>query len=202
MRALIITDLQNDFCPGGALAVQGGDAIVPLVNQLLTQFDLVVATQDWHPPHHCSFAATHPGRQIGDVIEIAGLSQILWPVHCVAQTWGAELHPRLDRVHLAACFRKGVDPQLDSYSGFFDNGHRQATGLDAYLRDRAVTDVYLCGLTTEYCVKATALDAVACGFRTHLLQPAVRGVGLQPNDVAQAFAEMAAHGVEILDEVR
>ncbi len=133
--ALILVDLQNDFCPGGALPVPEGDRVIPVVNRLMPRFGLVVATQDWHPPDHGSFAANHPGRHVGEVVELGGLPQVLWPMHCVRQTPGAELHPALDRRRLATVFRKGTDPQIDSYSGFFDNGRHKATGLGDYLRE-------------------------------------------------------------------
>jgi nicotinamidase/pyrazinamidase len=197
MNALIIVDLQNDFCPGGALPVPEGDQIVPLANALQKDFDLVVATQDWHPTNHGSFAANHPGRRPGDVIELAGLPQILWPIHCVQGTTGAELHPRLERSTIARVFPKGEDPLVDSYSGFFDNGHRRATGLYEYLKGREVASVHICGLATDYCVKFTALDAVALGLETFLVQEACRGVNLKPGDVERAIAEMTAYGVRL-----
>lgn len=190
MNALLIIDVQNDFCPGGALAVPEGDQVVPIINRIQPYFDLVVATQDWHPPEHGSYAASHADRQPGEVIDLHGLPQVLWPVHCVANTPGAEFHPALDRSRIAKIFRKGVEPHIDSYSGFFDNGHRRSTGLDDYLKSHGVRDVYLAGLTTDYCVKFTALDAVALGFRTHLIQDACRGVNLNPGDVLQAINEM------------
>jgi nicotinamidase/pyrazinamidase len=195
MNALLLVDLQNDFCPGGALAVPDGDQIFPRINELQKKFDLVVATQDWHPADHGSFAVNHPGKKPGDVVELAGLSQILWPVHCVQGTSGAALHPLLDRSAIERVFRKGMDPLTDSYSGFFDNGHRHATGLEAYLRERGIDSVYLCGLATDYCVKFTALDAVRLGFETFLIEDACRGVNLQPGDVERAVEEMKAKGV-------
>ena len=164
MKALIIGDVQNDFCPGGALPVPGGDQVVEVINRMQPKFELVVAIQDWHPADHGSFAANHPGRSPGEQIELAGLPQILWPVHCVQGTPGAELHPGLDRSRIARVFRKGTDPSVDSYSGFFDNGRRSSTGLGEYLKDQGVTDVYICGLATDYCVKATAMDAANLGF--------------------------------------
>jgi nicotinamidase/pyrazinamidase len=195
LNALIVVDLQNDFCPGGALAVPGGDEIIPLINRLLPGFDRIVATQDWHPREHGSFAANHPGKKPGDVITLAGLPQILWPIHCVENTPGAEFHPRLDRNRIETIFRKGTDPQIDSYSGFFDNGRRNATGLGDFLRRQGVAEVYLCGLATDYCVKYTALDAVSLGLKTHLIREACRGVNLQPGDADRALAEMQAQGV-------
>ncbi len=198
MNALIIVDVQNDFCPGGALAVREGDQVVPIINRLQPRFELVVATQDWHPANHGSFAANHPGRKPGEVIELAGLPQILWPVHCVQGTPGAELHPALERSRIAHVVHKGTDPAIDSYSGFFDNGRRAATGLEQFLRDREVDEVYVCGLATDYCVKATALDTRSLGFKTHLIEDAARGVDLRPGDVQQAIEAMRAGGVDVI----
>ncbi|HEX3997963.1 MAG TPA: bifunctional nicotinamidase/pyrazinamidase [Pirellulales bacterium] len=197
MDALILVDLQNDFCTGGALEVPDGETVIPVVNRVQPQFELVVATQDWHPPNHASFAANHPGKQPGDVIEWNGLSQILWPVHCVQGTSGAEFYPTLDRSRIAKIFSKGTNPDIDSYSGFFDNGHLQATGLGDYLKSRGAGRVYVCGLATDYCVKFTALDAVALGFETHLIEGACRGVNLRPTDSRDAVAEMHKRGVTI-----
>src|SRR3954451_103947 len=146
MNALILVDLQNDFCPGGALAVREGDAIIPLINGLQSKFELILATQDWHPRNHASFAANHPGKNVGDVIDLHGLPQVLWPVHCVQNTPGADFAPALDRSRIARIFQKGTDPEIDSYSGFFDNGHRKSTGLGEWLTDRKVTRVHVCGL--------------------------------------------------------
>ncbi len=198
MKALILTDLQNDFCPGGALPVPDGHAVIPLANRLQRHFDLVVATQDWHPADHGSFAANHPGRQPGEVIELGGLPQILWPVHCVQSTSGADFHPGLDTSKLDQVFRKGTDPQIDSYSCFFDNGHRKSTGLGEYLSQKGVTDVYLCGLALDYCVKFSALDAVAQGFTTWLIEDACRGIDREPGDVARAMEQMRGQGVQVV----
>ena len=199
MNALILVDLQNDFVPGGALPVPEGDAVVPVANRLAREggFDLVVATQDWHPPDHGSFAANHPGRKPGEVIDLHGLPQILWPVHCVQNSAGAAFLPGLDVSRVGKVFQKGTDPKIDSYSGFFDNGHRKATGLGEYLKSRGVTEVYVLGLATDYCVKFTALDARHLGFRTHLVEDASRGVNLKRGDVQRAVEEMRAAGVEV-----
>jgi len=202
MKALIITDIQNDFCPGGALAIREGDKLVPLINQLQQRFDLVVATQDWHPAGHGSFAANHQGKKIGEVIDLNGLPQILWSMHCVENTPGADFHPRLDRRRIARVFHKGADPVIDSYSAFFDNGHRKATGLGEYLKERGVDEVYLCGLATDYCVKFSALDAVDLDFKTCVIEDACRGVNLQPDDVERAIGEMRAKGVKVLSANR
>ncbi len=200
MTTLILVDLQNDFCPGGALAVGVGDAIIPLINRLQQKFDLIVATQDWHPANHGSFAANHPGKNIGEVITLNGLPQILWPVHCVQNSRGAQFVAKLDQSHIAKIFRKGTDPMIDSYSGFFDNGHRKSTGLGEGLKERGVKSVHVCGLATDYCVKFTALDARQLGFETLLIENASRGVELQPGDVAAAVEEMHQAGVKIVQE--
>ena len=198
MNALILVDIQNDFVPGGALAVREGDLIVPVVNRLQRCFDLIVATQDWHPPDHGSFAVNHPGRNPGEIIELNGLPQVLWPIHCVQGTDGADFVPGLDRERWARVFHKGTDPGVDSYSGFFDNGHRHATGLAEYLRQSEVDSVYLAGLATDYCVKSTALDAVELGFNTHLIEDACRGVNLEEADAATAISELERNGVKIV----
>jgi nicotinamidase/pyrazinamidase len=197
-RALILVDIQNDFIPGGSLAVAEGDAIVPIVNRLQPHFDLVVATQDWHPPDHGSFASNHPDGKPGQMSELGGLPQVLWPDHCVQGSRGAEFHRELDRTRVARIFQKGTDPAIDSYSGFFDNGHRKATGLGDYLQEQQVTDVYVTGLATDYCVKWTALDALHLGFRTFVIEDATRGVELKPGDVAAALDEVRNAGGEII----
>jgi len=198
MKALILEDIQNDFLPGGALAVPEGDQVIPVANQLQRKFSLVVATQDWHPANHCSFAVNHSGKKLFDQIELSGLPQTLWPVHCLQNTRGAELARALHREGINRVFQKGTDPEIDSYSSFFDNGHRRATGLGEWLKSKGVTEVYICGLATDYCVKFTALDAVRLGFNTHLIEDACRGVNLRPSDVADAIEEMKQAGVRVL----
>ncbi|NUQ66076.1 MAG: bifunctional nicotinamidase/pyrazinamidase [Pirellulales bacterium] len=199
MKALILVDLQNDFCPGGALPVPGGHEVVPIANRLMPHFDLVAATQDWHSRDHGSFAVNHWEKQIGDVIELEGLEQILWPVHCVQDTAGAELHPQLDRSRIDYLVQKGTDRTIDSYSGFFDNGRRKSTGLGEYLKRQGVRDVYVCGLATDYCVKFTALDAADLGFRTWLVRDACRGIDQQSGDIERAIAAMEAKGVQVVE---
>jgi len=202
MKALILVDIQNDFLPGGALAVPDGDAVIPVANRLQPVFPLVVATQDWHPANHGSFAANHPGKKAFEQIELDGLPQTLWPIHCVQNTVGAELAPGLNRERIAKIFQKGTDAGIDSYSGFFDNGHRRATGMAGWLKGRGVTEVHVCGLATDYCVKFTALDAIGAGFKTYLVEDASRGVDLQSNDVSNAIAEMKRAGVLIESSAR
>ena len=203
MNALIVVDVQNDFLPGGALPAPDGDAVIPPINALQPCFDLVVATQDWHPPDHVSFAATHPGSRVGDEIDLGNRRQILWPVHCVAGSPGAALAGGLDTARIERVFRKGADREVDSYSGFFDD-ERHDTGLGDYLRQRGVTDIYVCGLALEYCVQATAIDARGEGWKTHVILDATRGIDAAPSDMARAIEALQAVGVELLmsDDVR
>jgi nicotinamidase/pyrazinamidase len=197
MRALVLVDLQYDFLPGGALAVSHGDETITVAKRLMPRFDTIVATQDWHPRDHKSFAANHAAKQPGEVIDLEGLSQVLWPVHCVQGTRGADLHDELERSRITAVFRKGIDPTIDSYSGFFDNGHRKPTGLDAWLKQKKLTRLYVLGLATDYCVKFTVLDARELGYETFLVEDGCRGVNLKPGDDAAAIAEMRAAGATV-----
>lgn len=199
MRALVLIDLQRDFLPGGTLAVPEGDAVVPVANRLAASADLVVATRDWHPPDHSSFATSHPGRRPGEVIDLGGVEQTLWPPHCVQNTRGARFAPALDTRRIQRVFDKGIDREFDSYSGFFDNAHRRSTGLPEYLGDKGGREVWLVGLATDYCVRFSALDARALGLRTVVVREGCRGIDLQPGDVGRAFEEMRLAGVEILD---
>ncbi|HLL14769.1 MAG TPA: nicotinamidase [Pyrinomonadaceae bacterium] len=181
--ALILIDIQNDFCPGGSLAVKEGDRVVPVVNELQKHFELIVATKDWHPAGHSSFVS-------------------IWPPHCVQETEGAEFVAGLDTSRVARVFLKGTDMEIDSYSGFFDNEHRRATGLGDYLKERGVTDVFIAGLATDYCVKFSALDARMLGFNTTVVADACRGVEVHEGDTARAIEEMAAAGVRITESRR
>ena len=198
MRALIVVDIQNDFLPGGALAVPDGDQVIEVANRMLERYPLAIATQDWHPPDHRSFAAEH-GLPVGDVVDLDGLPQVLWPVHCVQGTPGAELAADLEVGRIARVVRKGTDPRVDSYSGFFDNGRRRATELDQYLREHGVEGVDILGLATDYCVKFTALDAASLGYQTRVIVDGCRGVELQPGDVENAIAELLEAGVKTVD---
>ena len=195
MKTLILVDLQNDFLSGGALAVPNGEEVIAVANRLMPHFDLVLATQDWHPADHGSFAANHPGTRRGEVIDLHGLRQILWPTHCVQNTPGAGFAVALNLSRGQEVFRKGTDPAIDSYSGFFDNGRRRATGLGEYLHDRGVGQVHVMGLATDYCVKFTALDARSLGFGTTVILDGCRGVELEPGDVDRAVEEMKQAGV-------
>ena len=192
MRALLLIDIQNDFLPGGRLAVPAGDEIIPLVNELQPHFDLVVATQDWHPAGHQSFASSHAGRAQFEQIDLHGLPQVLWPDHCTQGGDGAALAPTLRTERIEAIFRKGMNPEIDSYSAFFDNGHRKSTGLADYLRGRGVTEVFVAGLAADYCVYYSALDALAAGFATTVVTDATRAISAEGWGAAQA--ELRAKG--------
>jgi len=198
VNALIIVDLQNDFLPGGALSVPRGDEVVPLANELQRKFELVLATQDWHPRDHGSFAANHPGKKPGDRIILDGLEQILWPMHCVQNTHGAEFAPSFDTSRVAHVFHKGINPRIDSYSTFFDNAHRRHTGLAHYLEKRGIKDIYLMGLALDYCVKYSTVDAREFGFNTRVIVDGCRGIELEIGDIERALEEMKQAGATIL----
>lgn len=194
MEALIIVDVQNDFCSGGALAVPGGEEVVPRINALRGRFSLTAATMDWHPKGHISFASAH-GRQPGESVELSSGPQILWPDHCVQGTGGADFHPDLDLRPVNLILRKGMSIGLDSYSAFLENDHASTTGLAAYLRAMGVTKVYLCGLATDFCVFYSALDALDAGFETVVLKDAVRGVDIPDGNLAVALETMEQKGI-------
>lgn len=198
MNALIIVDLQNDFLPGGALPVPHGDEVIPLANELQRDFRLVVATKDWHPPNHGSFAANHKGKKPGDRVILDGIEQILWPVHCVQNTHGAEFASAFDTSRIAHVFHKGIEPLIDSYSTFFDNAHRRHTGLAHYLKERSIKDIYLLGLALDYCVKYSALDARQLGLNTHVILDGCRGIDLEFGDIARALDQMKRAGATML----
>jgi len=199
MRALVLVDLQNDFLPGGALAVREGDRVIPIANRLQHEVDLVVATQDWHPRDHASFASQHAGKRPGEVITLEGLPQVLWPDHCVQLTHGAAFASTLNTKRITKIFPKGMDRRVDSYSGFFDNGRRHDTGLCDYLKLKGVRELLVCGLATDYCVKWTALDAAELGFDTFVVVDACRGVELNEGDVDEALDELEDAGVELVE---
>jgi nicotinamidase/pyrazinamidase len=197
-RALVIVDLQNDFLRGGALPVPCGDDVVDVINRVQERFDLVLATQDWHPRSHVSFADNHPGHKPGDVIEVDGLPQILWPVHCVEHTRGAALCGRLDAGRVARVFYKGIDPRVDSYSAFFDNAQRRATGLKDYLGEAGVRELFIAGLATDYCVRYSARDARRLGFDVCVILDACRGIDVRPGDTAEALEEVQRLGARLV----
>lgn len=198
MKALIIVDMQRDFMPGGALGVPKGDQIIAVINALMPKFPLVVATKDWHPEDHMSFAANHPGKNPGDIVTVKDIPQILWPIHCVRNTPGAEFASGLNQDKIVSVFYKGTDRWVDSYSTFFDNKRHRSTGLAEYLKSRSVSDVYIAGLATDYCVLYSTLDAIDLGFNVFVISDACRAINLKPDDESNAFAAMTAKGAKIV----
>ncbi|MDN3595803.1 bifunctional nicotinamidase/pyrazinamidase [Zunongwangia endophytica] len=200
MKALVLIDVQNDFMPGGALAVSDGDQIVPIINRLQDKFDLVIATQDWHPAGHASFASTHH-KKVYEVIDLNGIDQVMWPDHCIQGSDGAAFHEDLKLDKIEAIFRKGTDPEIDSYSGFYDNAHLKSTGLSGYLKEKDVTELYFVGLAGDFCVAFSIKDALNEGFKTFLVEDATRAIDAE--GFGKAKAEIEANGGKILnsDEV-
>jgi nicotinamidase/pyrazinamidase len=201
MKTLILIDVQNDFMPGGPLEVPGGDTIAPVINKIISNFDLVVATQDWHPKEHKSFASNHFGVKSFDKIVIKGTMQTLWPDHCVQGSPGAEIDKRINNDRIAAIFRKGMDPEVDSYSGFFDNNHELTTGLAGYLKEKGVTEIHFCGLAADICVYYSILDSILEGFSAILIEDATSA--LYPEKFDEIKCELAKMGVKIMksDEI-
>jgi nicotinamidase/pyrazinamidase len=195
---LIVTDVQNDFCPGGALAVPDGDAVIPLIHRLAPLFENVILTQDWHSPEHFSFARAHPGKRPFESVQVSYGAQTLWPDHCVQGTWGAGFHPSLKLPQAKLIIRKGFDPKIDSYSSFFENDRTTATGLCGYLRERGLTRVFLVGLAYDFCVGYSALDARGHGFETFVIRDACRSIDLN-GSVTRIEAEFALAGVQLID---
>lgn len=193
-RLLLVVDVQNDFCPEGSLAVPDADRVVPVINELAWRFRHVVLTQDWHPPGHRSFASSHPGKRPLESIELSYGAQILWPDHCIQGTEGADFHPDLDIPHCELIIRKGTDREIDSYSAFFENDHRTATGLAGYLRERGFRRLSIAGLATDFCVAYSALDARRLGFDVSVIESACRGIDVD-RSLHRAWAEMAEAGV-------
>jgi len=196
MKTLIIIDVQNDFMPGGTLAVSQGDEIIPVINKLQQHFDLVIATQDWHPENHASFAKNHPDGKEFDVINLDGQEQVLWPVHCMQNTNGADFHPALRTAKIEAIFRKGTDPEIDSYSGFYDNAHKKSTGLAGYLREKGANELYFCGLAADFCVFCSILDALGEGFSAYLIEDATRAI--DPEKFSEAKKNILEKGGKII----
>ena len=193
MQALLLIDVQPDFMPNGNLPVPDGDSILPIINLVQSHFDLVVATQDWHPKKHISFANNHSGKKEFDIITIDGLSQTLWPTHCVQKTPGAALHPKLNDQAIEAIFRKGTSVEIDSYSAFYDNAHLKSTGLTGYLKDKGVREIYFCGLAADICVYFSIIDALNEGFKCIVINEAVQALD---NDVYhQQQIELRKKGV-------
>ncbi len=200
-HALLLIDIQNDFCPGGALAVSGGDQVVPIANHYITRWKeyggLVIATQDWHPANHQSFA-DNAGVRPGETGVLNGIPQIFWPVHCVQYSFGAAFHPELNIDLCDHVVQKGQEAGMDSYSAFYDNGHRRTTGLEHYLRDHHIRQLTIMGLATDYCVKYSVADARSAGFHVNVLAAGCQGVNLQPADSHNAFAEMIRYGAQLI----
>ena len=176
MKALIVVDIQNDFLQGGSLAVQGGNEIIPVINSIQEKFDLVVATQDWHPKGHKSFASQHSNKSVYEKIDLNGIEQVLWPDHCVQGTVGAEISSELNQNKIEAIFRKGMNTTIDSYSGFYDNGKLKCTGLGDFLKGRGVKEIFVCGLAADYCVYFTAKDALELGFTSTIIENATKAI--------------------------
>jgi nicotinamidase/pyrazinamidase len=192
---LVVVDVQNDFIPGGALAVPKGDEVVPVINRLVARFDSVVLTQDWHPRRHASFASVHQGKKPFETIELAYGRQVLWPDHCVQGTSGAAFHPDLDLTRAQLVIRKGFHPGIDSYSGFIEADRKTATGLAGYLKERGIRTLFVCGLAADFCVAWTALDARAAGFDVTVIEDASRAIDLE-GSLARAWKDMEAAGVK------
>ncbi|MGJ3233858.1 bifunctional nicotinamidase/pyrazinamidase [Marivirga sp.] len=197
MKTLVIVDAQYDFMPGGALEIKEGDKIVPVINQIQDKFELVVATQDWHPKGHSSFASSHEGKNAFEKIDWRGMEQVLWPDHCVQGSKGAEIHADLNTNAVEAIFRKGMNPKIDSYSGFYDNGHEKSTGLSGYLKEKNTKELYFCGLAADICVYFTIKDALKEGFKVNLIKDATRP--LDVNDFKDQQKELSSRGVEIIE---
>lgn len=196
MKTLLVIDVQNDFMPGGSLPVPDGDTIVPVINSIQDKFDLIVATQDWHPKAHSSFAVNQEGKSNFDSIEWRGQMQTLWPEHCVQSSKGAELHSELDTTKYEAIFRKGTDINIDSYSAFFDNNHLKSTGLTSYLKEKGATQLYFCGLASDICVYFSVRDAVKEGFECYFIEDASKALDLEAFEAIKT--EMIAMGVHII----
>jgi len=196
--ALLVVDLQNDFCEGGALAVPGADSVVAPINAMQGRFDRVALSQDWHPLGHVSFASSWPGKSPFDSVDSGGIEQVLWPEHCVQGSAGAAFHPGLDTDRASLILRKGFRAGLDSYSCFFENDRRSATGLDGWLRSIGVSELYVAGLATDFCVLYTVLDALRLGYSVHVVEDAVRGVDLPAGSAARALDSMRREGASLI----
>ncbi|QXP59245.1 bifunctional nicotinamidase/pyrazinamidase [Olleya sp. HaHaR_3_96] len=196
MKTLLVIDVQNDFMPGGSLAVPDGDNIVPVINSIQDKFDLIVATQDWHPKTHSSFAVNHDNKSNFDSIEWRGKTQILWPEHCVEGSKGAELHSELDTIKYEAIFRKGTDKNIDSYSAFYDNNHLKSTGLAGYLKEKEASKLYFCGLASDICVYFSIRDAVQEGFECYFIEDAAKALDLEVFEAIKI--KMITMGVHII----
>lgn len=197
-RVLVVVDVQNDFCPGGALAVNNGNKVVSKINRLMDSFKFVVATQDWHPVDHKSFASNHEDKNIYDTVEIKGVQQVLWPDHCIQGSLGADFHPDLNTDAFNIIIRKGTNKNIDSYSGFYENDRKTATGLDGIMQNHGVRRVYVAGLATDYCVFYTAMDAIDLGYAAYLITDACEGVDVPDGNIEAAMKKMKDAGVNFV----
>ena len=196
MKTLVIIDVQNDFLINGSLAVPNGNDVIEPINQIIKSYELVIATKDWHPLDHVSFASNHPGKKIGDVVKVGNLDQILWPEHCVQESKGSDFPTSLNSEMIKKIIYKGVNSHIDSYSGFYDNGKIRSTGLTNYLKANNVTTIDYVGLATEYCVKFTVLDSIEEDFKTRVIMTGIKGINLE--DANKALDEMKSKGVDLL----
>jgi nicotinamidase/pyrazinamidase len=196
--ALLVVDVQNDFLAGGSLEVPRGDLVIPVINRIMPQFDLVIATQDWHPKDHCSFASAYPGKNIGDMVTVDGVPQMLWPDHCVQNTTGAQLSSALNVSRINKIIQKGTNPDIDSYSAFFDNARKGNTGMTEFLKSRGIKSLVVVGLATDYCVFYTVMDARELGFNVVVFDEGCRGVNVKPNDVDNRIRQMEQAGALVL----
>lgn len=196
--ALLVIDVQNDFCPGGSLAVPKGDKIIPAINDLAKKFHEVIATQDWHPRNHISFASNHPGKKINEEIKVNGINQVLWPDHCIKGTKGASFHPKLDTTQFDLILRKGNNPKIDSYSAFQENDKKTITGLNGYLKNLEIKNVYIAGLALDYCVYFSAMDANELGYNTFVIKDATKGINKPEGSIEKALNRMKEKGVKII----
>ena len=198
MKALILIDLQYDFLPNGSLAVDRSDEILPIINNIQLKFDHIIATRDWHPANHKSFASNHNGKKPGDIIELQGLQQVLWPDHCVQGSPGAEITANINQAKIDYIIYKGTNTEIDSYSAFFDNGRLKQTELDSYLKRNGISTIYVAGLTTDYCVYFTVLDGLSLGYIVFVIEDACRAVNLNPGDSEKALKDMKKKGAKII----
>ena len=196
MKTLVLVDIQNDFLKGGSLAVPEGEKIIKPINKIIKEYDLVIATKDWHPKNHISFASNHPDKKIGDIINVNGVDQVLWPDHCIQNSYGSDFPEQLDISKLAKVVYKGSDANIDSYSGFFDNGHFHSTGLSDYLKSNDINKIDYVGLATDYCLKYTAIDSVSEGFKTRVLVDCIRGIDKKGCEFV--LNKMKSKGVELI----
>lgn len=201
MKALLIVDVQNDFCPEGNLAVKEGDGIIPVINGIMSRFDIIIASKDWHPDNHICFISQHNDKRIGETVICDGIPQIIWPEHCIQDTAGSEFHPDLNTCRILKIIHKGMNINVDSYSAFRDNHHEHPTGLNKYLQKKEIKKLFIVGLATDYCVKYTALDELDLGYDVYVIKDATRGVNIKPDDSERALSELSLKGITLIKSV-